>query len=85
MQNRMLRSLFCNMEHKEEERTMKHDMSDIRAMVKVFRKAADVAEKMADIGENEQLAEEEKEEQLETATAEFMVQMIKLQQLQDAM
>ena len=64
---------------------MKHDMSDIREMAKVFRKAADAAEKMADIGENEQLAEEEQEEQMETAAAELMVQMIKLQQLKDAM
>lgn len=64
---------------------MKRDMSDIRAVAKVLRKAADAAEKLADIGENEQLAEEEQVEQTETATAEFMVQMMKLQQLKDAM
>lgn len=64
---------------------MKQDVKDIREMGKVFRKAADIAEQLADIGENEQLAEEEQEEQMEAKMAEFMVQMMKLQKLQNAM
>ena len=84
MRHRMLRSPFCNMEHKEEGE-MKKEVEDIRGMAKTMRKAADAADKMADIVENGQLTEEEQEEQLETATAEVVVQMMKLQKFQDEM
>ncbi len=64
---------------------MKKEVEDIRGMANAMRKAADAADKMADIAENEQLTYEEQEEQLETATAEFVVQMMKLQKYQDTM
>lgn len=49
---------------------MKKEAEDIRGMAKTMRKAADAADKMADIVENGQLTDEEQEDQLETATSE---------------
>lgn len=64
---------------------MTDDAKEIRVMANAMRKAADAADKMADIMENEQLTDGEREEQLETATAEFVVQMMKMQAIQEAM
>lgn len=84
MRHRMPRSPFCNMEHKEEDE-MQKELEELKELAKTFRKAADIVDKMAGIAENEQLTREEQEEQMETATAEFVVQMMKLQKLNGAM
>lgn len=54
---------------------------DFRNMAKLLRKSADIAERIAENGEDETLGKEEKEEKEEQLLAEFMVQMMKIQNL----
>lgn len=55
--------------------------NEFREMAKGLRKAADVADRIAENIEDETLSNKEKEEKQDTLLAEFIVQMMKLQNL----
>lgn len=57
----------------------------IRGMAKAFRKAADEADGIADIIENDEMTAEQKESLLDEAQAKFLLQMMKIQKMADVM
>lgn len=61
----------------------KRQTESIRELAKQFKKAAEAAEAMADIAENEELLDEQQEEQMEEATAKFLAVMIRIQKIQN--
>lgn len=63
----------------------KRQTESIRELAKQFKKAAEAAEAIADIAENEELLDEQQEEQMEEATAKFLVIMMRIRKIQDEM
>lgn len=55
--------------------------NDFRKMAEAMRKAADIADRIAENLEDETLDRKEKEDKEDTLLAEFMVQMMKIKNL----
>lgn len=61
----------------------KQQTESIRELAKQFKKAAEAAEAVADIAENEELTDEQQEELMEEASAKFLVVMMRIQKMQN--
>lgn len=57
----------------------------IREMAKAFRKAADNADRIAEITENVEMPDEQKEQELEEAQVKYILQMMKIQKMAENM
>lgn len=56
-----------------------------REIAKTFRKVADTADEIADIIENDEMTDEQKENVMEEAKAKFLIQVMKIKKMFDAM
>ena len=70
---------------KKQESAHSEEAKEIRGMAKAFRKVADTADGIADIIENDEMTDEQKESALDEAQAKFLIQMMKIQKMADAM